>query len=101
MDSITHAKDDVAQRMVIEARTEGEQMIYTVERFLQKNGEHVSLEEGDETNKLVDALKAELAAGDKDRIHKAIDALNEYTRPFAERLMDTAIATAMKGKKVD
>jgi len=101
MDSITHAKDDVAQRMVIEARTEGEQMIYTVERFLQKNGEHVTLEEGVETNKLVETLKTELTAGDKDRIHKAIDALNEYTRPFAERLMDTAISHAMKGKKVD
>lgn len=101
MDSITHAKDDVAQRMVIEARTEGEQMIYTVERFLQKNGEHVTIEEAVETNKLVDALKSELTAGDKDRIHKAIDALNEYTRPFAERLMDTAISHAMKGKKVD
>jgi molecular chaperone HscA len=101
MDSITHAKDDVAQRMVIEARTEGEQMIYTVERFLQKNGEHVTIEEAVETNKLLDALKTELTAGDKDRIHKAIDALNEYTRPFAERLMDTAISHAMKGKKVE
>lgn len=76
-------------------------MIYTVERFLQKNGEHVTLEEGIETNKLVENLKQELTAGDKDRIHKAIDALNEYTRPFAERLMDAAIAHAMKGKKVD
>lgn len=101
MDSITHAKDDVARRMVIEARTEGEQMIYTVERFLQKNGEHVTLEEGVETNKLVEDLKRELTGGDKDRIHKAIDALNEYTRPFAERLMDTAISHAMKGKKLD
>ena len=101
MDSITHAKDDVAQRMVIEARTEGEQMIYTVERFLQKNGEHVTIEEAVETSNLVDTLKTELTAGDKDRIHKAIDALNEYTRPFAERLMDTAISHAMKGKKVD
>jgi molecular chaperone HscA len=101
MDSITHAKDDVAQRMVIEARTEGEQMIYTVERFLQKNGEHVTIEEAVETNKLVDALRQELTTGDKDRIHKAIDALNEYTRPFAERLMDTAISHAMKGKKVE
>ncbi|PJJ79438.1 Fe-S protein assembly chaperone HscA [Mucilaginibacter auburnensis] len=101
MDSITHAKDDVAQRMVIEARTEGEQMIYTVERFLQKNGEHVTEEETTETHKLLAELKQELTGGDKDRIHKAIDTLNEYTRPFAERLMDTAIATAMKGKKVD
>jgi molecular chaperone HscA len=45
MDSITHAKDDVNQRMLIEARTEGEQMVYTVERFVQKNGSFLSAEE--------------------------------------------------------
>src|ERR1700733_2576908 len=45
MDSITHAKDDVSQRMLIEARTEGEQMVYTVERFIQKNSEFISIAE--------------------------------------------------------
>jgi trimethylamine:corrinoid methyltransferase-like protein len=41
-----------------------------------------------------------LETGDKDVILRAIDELNEYTRPFAERLMDIAISQAMKGKKI-
>jgi molecular chaperone HscA len=101
MDSITHAKDDVAQRMLIEARTEGEQMVYTVERFLQKNSEYVSIAEINDTTKHIQELKDALNSGDKDLIHKNIDQLNEFTRPFAERLMDQAISTAMKGKSIE
>ena len=101
LDSITHAKEDVAQRMLIEARTEGEQMVYTVERFLQKNADHVSIAEMAETHKYITSLKTALTSGDKDAIHKAIDELNEFTRPFAERLMDHAISTAMKGKSIE
>jgi molecular chaperone HscA len=101
MDSITHAKDDVSQRMLIEARTEGEQMVYTVERFLQKNSNYVSISEISETAKYIQALKDALVSGDKDLIHKSIDELNEFTRPFAERLMDQAISTAMKGKSIE
>jgi molecular chaperone HscA len=101
MDSITHAKDDVAQRMLIEARTEGEQMVYTVERFLQKNSDYVSIAEISETQKLVNALKEALVSGNKDLILKKVEELNEFTCPFAERLMDQAISTAMKGKSIE
>jgi molecular chaperone HscA len=101
MDSITHAKEDVSQRMLIEARTEGEQMVYTVERFLQKNGDFISIAEITETNQYIQGLKDALTGGDKDTIHKQIDALNEFTRPFAERLMDHAVSHAMKGKSIE
>ncbi|SDF79967.1 Fe-S protein assembly chaperone HscA [Mucilaginibacter gossypii] len=101
MDSITHAKDDVNQRMLIEARTEGEQMVYTVERFLQKNADYVSVTEIADTTKLVQKLKEALTSDDKDLILKTIDEVNEFTRPFAERLMDQAISTAMKGKSIE
>ncbi len=101
LDSITHAKEDVAQRMLIEARTEGEQMVYTVERFIQKNNSFLSISELSETNKYIQTLKEALNSGNKDLIHKAIDELNEFTRPFAERLMDVAISTAMKGKSIE
>ena len=101
LDSITHAKDDVAQRMLIEARTEGEQMVYTVEQFIQKNGDHLSTDEINQTNQYISHLKAALGSGDKDLIHKAIDEVNEFTRPFAERLMDIAINHAMKGKSIE
>jgi molecular chaperone HscA len=101
MDSITHAKEDVAQRMLIEARTEGEQMVYTVEGFIKKHGTHLSVTEISETQTLLTSLKEALTSGDKDLIHNSIDQINEFTRPFAERLMDHAIGTAMKGKSMD
>jgi molecular chaperone HscA len=99
-DSITHAKDDVSQRMVIEARTEGEQMIYTVENFLRKQSEFLSIDEISKTQHMVNALKNVLLSNDKDLIHLKIDELNEYTRPFAERVMDEVVAKAMKGKTI-
>jgi molecular chaperone HscA len=101
LDSVENARDDVSKRMLIEARTEGEQMVYTVERFLAKNANQVSETEIADTQKLILALKNALGSGDKDLIHKSIDELNEFTRPFAERLMNTAISTAMKGKAIE
>jgi molecular chaperone HscA len=101
LDSVEHAKDDVQQRMVIEARTEGKQMVYTAENFIKKSAEYLSTDEIEHTNSLIELLKSELPKGDKDSILKAIDQLNEYTKPFAERVMDIAVSHAMKGKKVD
>ena len=98
LDSVENAREDVSKRMIIEARTEGEQMVYTVERFLAKNTDQVSEKENTDTQNLISALKNSLGSGDKDLILKSIDELNEFTRPFAERLMNTAISTAMKGK---
>jgi hypothetical protein len=37
---------------------------------------------------------------DKNLIHTKIEELNEITRPFAERAMDTAVSGALKGKTV-
>src|SRR6201996_103284 len=101
MDSITHAKEDVSQRMLIEARTEGEQMVYTVEGFIKKHGAYVEKDEADKTGEHIVVLKEALAAGDKDTILKKIDEVNEFTRPFAERLMDHAISHVMKGKSIE
>jgi molecular chaperone HscA len=101
LDSIQHAQADVLQRMLIEARTEGEQMLYTAERFLEKNSAYLQENEIVETKNYIEALRASLNAGDKDLIHAKIDELNEYTRPFAERVMDMAISQAMKGKQIE
>ncbi len=101
IDSITHAKSDVAQRMLIEARSEGEQLVYTAERFVDKNQQLLNEQEIASTKQYIEALKTALQSGDKDLILKKTDELNEYTRPFAERVMDMAIGQAMKGKRVD
>ncbi len=101
LDSMVHAKEDVAKRMIIEAKREGEQMRYTIESFLKKHGQLLSEAEINQTNDLLHALNHQLASGDKDQILTAIDAINEFTRPFAERVMDQAISVAMKGKSIE
>lgn len=101
IDSITHAKSDVEQRMLIEARSEGEQLLYTAERFIEKHAEHLTDVEITETKTHIEALRTALETAEKDNILKKADELNEFTRPFAERVMDAAISTAMKGKKIE
>ncbi|WP_192823287.1 Fe-S protein assembly chaperone HscA [Rufibacter sp. LB8] len=101
MDSITHAREDVNTRMVIEARTTAEQMLYQVERFVQKNGEHLTSEEIELTNRNLQRLKDALPSGDKDTILRAVDTLEEQTSPFAERVMQISIKKAMSGKKIE
>jgi molecular chaperone HscA len=101
IDSIENAKSDVEQRMLIEARSEGEQLVYTAERFITKNSQILTEAEIKDTNTYILALKEALEKGDKDIILKKADELNEFTRPFAERLMDMAVGQAMKGKSID
>ncbi len=98
LESIKHAKEDMANRALIEARVEGENMLATCERFITKNKSLLDADELNGTAEKINALKSVLNSGDKDVIHNAIEDLNEFTRPFAERLMDMAISKAMKGK---
>ncbi len=102
LDSVVNAKQDVEKRMLIEAQTEATQIIYTTERFLVKHLSLLNDSEIKETEKLLNELKIALSKPEaKDIILKQIDTLNEFTRPFAERVMDIAVATAMKGKSLE
>lgn len=100
MDSLTHAKEDINTRALVEAITEAQQMIETTERFLRKNRELLAEEEIGTTNNYIQALHTAIASNDKDKVQHATEELNEVSRPFAERVMDTAIKEAMKGKKI-
>ena len=101
MDSLTHAKHDVELRMLVEAKTEAEQMCYTVTRFLDKNKSLLTDEEVLKTKELVKMLNKSIPEGDKNAILSGVDALNTYTRPFAERLMNQAVSGALKGTKIN
>jgi molecular chaperone HscA len=45
-------------------------------------------------------LRGLLLSNNRNEILAGVEALNEYTRPFAERVMDVAVSTALKSKKV-
>ncbi len=98
--SMQNAQTDMQARALQEALNEADQIINTTEKFITKNTEHLSTKEITETQKHIAHLKTTLASKDKDKIHAAIEQLNDFSRPFAERIMDVAIASAMKGKKI-
>ncbi|MCB0776786.1 MAG: Hsp70 family protein, partial [Chitinophagaceae bacterium] len=100
LDSVTYAQEDIKTRALVEARTEAAQIIDTTENFLMKNKEMLSEEELSATKASIDSLKQLIEKGDKDQLQKGIDELNEISRPYAERLMDKAISTAIKGKRI-
>lgn len=100
MDSITYAKDDIAARALAEARSEGEQLLKATERFLQKNASLLTKEELTHTAAAMQALQLSVTMEDKDLIHTKVEELNEISRPYAERIMDEAISTALKGEKI-
>lgn len=100
LESITHAKDDIATRALVEARTEGEQILQVTEKFITKNTSILSAGELNDTAAAMQALQLALTMEDKDLIHKKITELNDVTRPFAERAMDVAVSEALKGKSI-
>lgn len=100
LDSITNAKEDMATRALVEARTEGEQLLATTEKFIQKNARHLSREEIMQTAAAMQALQLAITMDDKNLIHSKVEELNDLSRPYAERIMDIAISEAMKGKTV-
>lgn len=98
LDSITHAKDDMVTRALVEARTEGEQILGVTEKFIAKNPDLMTKEEMLTTANAMQALQLALTMEDKNLIQSKIEELNEITRPFAERAMDQAVGAALKGK---
>jgi molecular chaperone HscA len=100
LDSITHAKEDMQLRALVEARTEGAQLIETTLHFLEKNASYLTAGEIESTKSAINELQNNLSSGAKDEIHTAIEKLNELSRPYAERIMDQAIGVALKGKVI-
>jgi molecular chaperone HscA len=101
LESITHAKEDIAKRALVEASTEAEQMLSVTEKFMVKNMALLSKDEMTATANAMQALQLAITMEDKNLIQTKTEELNDLTRPFAERVMDQAISGALKGRGID
>ena len=100
MASITNAKEDIQLRSLIEATTEGQTQIELTQNFLSKHKQYITEEELLATENAILEIKKAIDAKDKNAIMAANESLNTISSPYAERVMDIAVAEAMKGKKV-
>ena len=102
LESFDFAEEDFRQRQVIEARREADTIFSALEKGRANEAWHkLTKNERDQIAKLEQALRAVKDGEDYHAIRSGIDALNQGTMRLAELMMDTAVATALKGKSMD
>jgi molecular chaperone DnaK len=100
-ESIEYAEQDFAERQVIEARTESETILTaTAKALASPQSEGLSVEERAKIEASVAALRESVAGSDYKLIRKRIDELNHATEHLAELLMNSAVSTALEGRKL-
>jgi molecular chaperone DnaK (HSP70) len=100
-ESIAYAEQDFAERQVIEARTESESILVATSKALA-NEQAANLPTGERAaiDRAIAALKDAVAGTDYKLIRKRIDELNHATEHLAELLMNSAVTTALQGRKL-
>ncbi|NOY71793.1 MAG: Fe-S protein assembly chaperone HscA [Gammaproteobacteria bacterium] len=101
-DSMAHAADDVASRLLKEQQMDAERLLESVQAALAMDGER--LLEAREKELILQAmhnLSDNMTGDDHLHIKKLIATLNEVSTTFAARRMDSSMQAALKGHRVD
>ena len=101
LSAMQNAATDLHERSLQESINEAKQVVYQCQKLLKNNRHLLSTEEVSATEDAIQALEALCNETDKEAIILATERLNTISRPFAERLMDNAIAAALTGKSLD
>jgi Fe-S protein assembly chaperone HscA len=100
-ESIEYAEQDFAERQVIEARTEAESIVAATAKALgNPNAASLPAPERAKIDLSVTALKEAVKGTDYKRIREQMDDLNRATEHLAELVMNSALQTALEGKKI-
>jgi molecular chaperone DnaK (HSP70) len=100
-ESIEYAEQDFAERQVIEARTESETILSaTTKALANPQAAQLSAEERAKLDASVAELKQAAQGQDYKLIRKKIEELNHATEHLAELVMNSAVQTALEGKKL-
>ena len=99
--SIEHAEDDLAARMLIDARVEAQRILRAAEKQLDQNGDLLEPSERESIEESIGKLAAAVGGGDHRLIKDEIDRLDHGSAEFAKRIMNRGIEKALRGHSVD
>ncbi len=99
--SMEHARADITERLLIEARVEAERVIGDVSAAMHADAALLKPGEGAMVEAQISRLRNAIAGENRERIDHESHQLNALVGPFAERRMNAAIASALAGKNVD
>lgn len=100
-EAIDLGEEDLSRRLLIQARNDAEQILAAFSKQLREYGHLISIEERSAIESLAARLAAARDGEDRELIAKLVDELNEATTPFAHRIMDEAIKTALEKRSIE
>ncbi|MSP20457.1 MAG: Fe-S protein assembly chaperone HscA [Alphaproteobacteria bacterium] len=99
--SIDHARGDMEERVLREARVDGERLLLAIESALRADADLLDVTERRDIDDGRDRLRTAIEGTDRTTILDAVDALNTATEAFAARRMDRGIRSALRGVAVN
>jgi len=100
-ESIEYAEQDFAERQLIEARTEAESILTATAKALAAVPDaQLAGGEREKIDATVGALQTAAAGSDYKLVRVRIDELNQATTHLAELMMNSALSTALEGRRL-
>ena len=99
-ESHSHARSDMDERLLREARVEAERLLHAVKEALKNDGDLLEESEKIEVKQEAEALISVLNSVKRDDIERKTERLRQVTNSWAERRMNQAMRKALKGKKL-
>lgn len=100
-ESMEHARADIHERLLIEARVDAERVILDVTSAMRADGALLKTGEEAMIAGQIARLQESMVGTSRERIDHESHQLSALVGPFAERRMNHAIAGALAGKNVD
>ncbi len=98
--SIHNAKKDIDLRLLIETKIKATKLINEINNVKPMMKKLCSSEESREINNIIKLMKVELKSDNKDKINNLIDDLNDKTKNFAQKIIDSNFSNFV-GKEID
>ncbi len=96
-DAESHAAEDHKRKELVEARNQGDSMIYATEKSLKELGDKVDAETKGKVEKEIENLKKLLTGEDAEAIKKGTEALTQASHKLAEIMYAQASAGGQPG----
>ncbi len=85
-DAEEHAQEDRQKRELVEAKNQGEQLVYNTEKMLKEHGDSLSDSDKENINSELDGLREAVKGDDKEAINSAMERLAQASHKLAEAL---------------
>jgi len=101
-ESMDHAQDDIAARMLKEQQVEARRVIEAIDAALSSDGDDLlSQSEILDIRQVRDQLEQDIESACADRLKKSIKAMEKASETYVARRMDKSVNEALAGKQID